>query len=78
VARIAINRVRANTTIGKGVREVLVAAGLSVLRTELGDRVAYQEALAAGRGVTTYEPKGMAATEVRALYDELFEQGEST
>jgi cellulose biosynthesis protein BcsQ len=43
-----------------------------VLRSELGDRVAYQEAIGFGQGVTTYAPRDPAAAEVRALYDEIF------
>ena len=38
----------------------------------LGFRVAYQEALVCGRGVTTHDPTGAATREIRRLYDELF------
>lgn len=59
------------TAIGQGAREVLGGGGLPVLRAEVWHRVAYQEALAAGRGASTYAPRGAAALEVRQLLDEL-------
>lgn len=59
------------TVIGKGARESLAEAGVPLLRTELGFRVAYQEAPAAGLGVAQYAPTSEAATEVRELTDEV-------
>ncbi len=50
---------------------MLEGGGLPILDAELAYRVAYQEALAAGQGVTAYAPKDAAAAEVRALVDEL-------
>lgn len=44
---------------------------LPILETELGYRIAYQEAFAAGQGVTGYDPKNVAAAEIRDLVDEL-------
>jgi len=41
------------------------------MATELGHRVAYQQALGAGLGVTTFDPDSHAAGEVRALADEI-------
>lgn len=70
-AGVLLTRVQARTTLGKSAREVLAETGLAVLESELGYRVAYQEALAAGLGVTTYAPHDAAADEVRALLDEL-------
>lgn len=62
------------TTLGQGARDAMGAAGLKVMQTELCYRVAYQEAPAAGLGVTEYAPKDQAAVEVRALVDELLEE----
>lgn len=70
-AAIIITRKQARTALGRVAREALEATGLDVLRTELGYRVAYQEALATGQGVTEYAPRDPAAAEVRALLDEL-------
>jgi chromosome partitioning protein len=68
---VLINRRKAGTRIGKSARDVLAEAGVAVLRTELGARVAYEEAPAAGVGVAQYLPASEAATEVRALTDEI-------
>jgi chromosome partitioning protein len=70
-AVVLITRKVARTAIGAGARAALGASSLPVLHTELGYRVTYQEAPAAGAGVTGYEPDGAAAAEVRALVDEL-------
>lgn len=69
-AVVLLSRVVARTAIGAGARDALAGCGLPILRTSLGFRVAYQEALAAGLGVAQYEA-GEAADEVRALTDEL-------
>ena len=69
-AALLITR-KTQTTIGAHAREALTDAGVPILATELGFRVAYQEAPAAGLGVTTYAPRDRAAAEVRALVDEL-------
>jgi chromosome partitioning protein len=70
-ASVLITRKGARTAIGKGAREALKDCGLPVLATELGYRIAYQEAPAAGLGVAQYAPRDAAALEVRALVDEL-------
>lgn len=70
-AVVLITRKVARTAIGAGAREALAASSLPVLNTELGYRVTYQEAPAAGLGVTAYQPDSAAAAEVRALADEL-------
>lgn len=69
-----ITRKVKRTAIGAGAREALGASGLKVLRTELGYRVAYQEAPAAGLGIAQYAPRDAAATEVKNLVDELLEE----
>jgi chromosome partitioning protein len=68
---VVITRRVARTTLGAQARDVLASSQLRVLAAELGHRVAYQEALAAGLGVTGYAPTSAAAAEVRALADEL-------
>ena len=70
-AVVLITRKVARTSVGAGAREALAGAGLPVLSTELGYRVTYQEAPAAGQGPTTYDPSSPAAEEVRALATEL-------
>jgi len=71
LAVVLITKKVARTTIGKQAREALQEAGLPLLSTELGFRVPYQEAPAAGLGIAQYAPKDPAAGEVRALVDEL-------
>ncbi len=71
-ATVVITRKKAGTALGRSAREDLVAKGLPVFETELGDRIAYQEAIGFGLGVTTYTPHDSAADEIRALYDEIF------
>jgi chromosome partitioning protein len=70
-AVLLLTRQTAHTTLGRSAREVLETSGLPVLQTELGYRVAYQEAPAAGLGVTAYEPGGKAAREILCLLHEL-------
>lgn len=69
-AAIVITRVQSGTSSGKHARKVLEASGVPVLRASLRYRVAYQDALNAGLGVTAYD-RGEAAREVRKLVDEI-------
>jgi chromosome partitioning protein len=68
---VLITRKQGRTALGKGARAVLETSGLAVLRSELGYRVAFQEAVAAGQGVTTFAPRDPSAREVFGLLDEL-------
>lgn len=72
-AAIVITRKVARTAIGRSARSVLEDVGVHVLSQELGFRVAFQEAVAAGLGVTQYGSNSVAADEVRGLVDELEE-----
>ena len=75
LAAVLLTRQQPRTSVGQSARAVLAAGGLPLLAAELGYRVAYQEALAAGQGVTTYAPHSEAAAEVRALFDEITQLG---
>lgn len=79
-AAIVITRKQGRTTLGKSARAVLEQSGVTVLESELSYRISYQEALAAGSGVSQYCPRDPAAREVRALLTELekFVHGEET
>jgi chromosome partitioning protein len=70
VACVVITRKQPRTALGKEARSVLEKSGLTVLSSELLYRVAYQEALAAGSGVTGRR-RDAAACEVQALFEEL-------
>lgn len=74
-AAVLVTRKQGRTALGQGARDVLASGGLPVLASELGYRVAYQEAAASGQGVSTYAPRGEAAAEVRALLDEVLALG---
>ena len=70
-AAVLLTRKANRTALGRGAREALADCGLPILAAELGLRVAYQEAPAAGMGPAQYAPRDPAAAEVRALTDEL-------
>jgi chromosome partitioning protein len=70
-ARVLITRKIPGTVIGNRARGILEQLGLPVLGAELGQRITYQEAPAAGRGPSTYAPTSPAAGEVRRLVTEL-------
>lgn len=69
---IVINKKRTGTAAAKGAREALLSAGLPVFGSEIGLRQAFQEALAAGMGVSAYAPRDSASDELRALVGEIF------
>lgn len=70
-AMVLITRKVPGTVIGASARAALTETGLPILKTELGFRVAYQEAPAAGLGVAQYAPKSEAAEEIRDLTTEV-------
>lgn len=67
---VVVTRKR-QTSIGKGARDDLAAAGVPVLSVELAERVAYQQSMGEGRGVPSLPATNAAAKEVRALADEI-------
>jgi chromosome partitioning protein len=69
--RILITRKQGRTALGRSAREELEKSGIELLKTEVGYRVAFAEALGAGQGVTAYAPRDAAADETRALVSEL-------
>jgi chromosome partitioning protein len=71
VAALVLNRVQPRTAMSRSVRDGLRGVGVPLLRAELTQRVAHMDAIAVGRGVTTYAPTSPAAAELRALFDEL-------
>ena len=65
-----ISRKQPRTSLGKDARSVLEQSGVRVLDSEIVYRVAYQEALASGSGVTGRR-RDPAACEVQALFQEV-------
>ncbi|MBV9950287.1 MAG: AAA family ATPase [Myxococcales bacterium] len=70
-ACVLITRKQRRTALGRNARQVLSASGLQVLETELAFRVAYQEALATGQGISTFAPRDAGAREIHDLAVEL-------
>src|SRR5579859_3134776 len=71
IACVLITRKQGRTALGKAARKVLESTGLPVLDTELGSRIAYQEALASGQGITSYAVRDAGTREIFDLLDEL-------
>ena len=71
LARVVLNQQQSRTALSRGVRDALTGVGAVVLESELGDRVAYGEAPAAGQGVTSYAAGSSAGLELQALADEI-------
>lgn len=67
---LVITRKAPRTKLGQSAREVLEEVGFPVLQAEGTFRVAWQESLAAGQGVTVYAPRDKAAEEARAILEE--------
>jgi chromosome partitioning protein len=67
---VLFNRVD-QTNLSELVRKELVELGVPLLKSQLGSRVAFREAMAAGCDVVALDPGSEAASEARALYREL-------
>jgi chromosome partitioning protein len=70
-ACVLVTRKQSRTALGKGARKVLESCGLPVLESEIGYRIAFQEAMALGMGITTYAPRDVGTKETFNLLDEL-------
>lgn len=70
-ARVVLNRIDRRTALGQGLGDAAAAAGLEVMESTLGNRVAYPEAIGGGQGVVSYAPGSAAADEVNALLKEV-------
>lgn len=70
-AAVVITRKVSGTVMGREARAALERVELPVLATEIGHRVMFSEAIAAGKGITTYAAGSVAANETRRLVDEL-------
>jgi chromosome partitioning protein len=65
-----LNRVD-RTSLSERVRKALVELDVPLLKSQLGSRVAYREAMEAGCDVVAFDSSSEAANEARALYREL-------
>lgn len=71
VAQLVRTRVQPRTALAESVRSALGRTRLPLLDASCGLRVAYPESMMAGEGVSTFQPRGAAAAEIRRLFDEL-------
>lgn len=72
-AAIVLNRVPPISRLRETVQADLTARGLPLLRSVIGNRTGFASAFAEGLGVTEAMPRSSAASELRALMDELME-----
>lgn len=70
-AAVLVNKRLVGTVLHQDARAMFKEWGLPVLRSELCSRVAYQEAITGGYGVTEYAEGQQAGDEISALVDEL-------
>lgn len=72
--RILLNRTN-QTAISKTMRDTISDYGFTVLETELPQLVDYQDSIVQGLGVTEYKSGSVAARRVRALMQEILQNG---
>ncbi len=68
---LALVRRASQTALGRRARSVVEQAPMPVLQAETTYRIAWQESISAGQGVAQYAPKDKAATELRAMVNEV-------
>ena len=71
---IVLNMVRPNTIVSKEAQEALAEyeSDIPLLAETLHNRVAYKTSISQGLGVSEYEPRGKAASEIQALFARIF------
>lgn len=70
-AIIVLNRVPPRANLTDEMLAEVEDYGAKIAKTRLGNRVAFASALAEGRAVGEMQPRGQAATEIRALAKEI-------
>ena len=69
--RFLINRLVMKTTIGRDVGDALKEYPFKAFETAITQRVVFAESAAGGLSVLEFAPKGPAASEIRALLEEI-------
>lgn len=72
-AGILLTMVQPQTTVAAVARKQLSEWSFPVFETEIGHRVSFVEAAWNGLSVLEHDPKGQAASDIRAFYKELLE-----
>jgi chromosome partitioning protein len=67
---LALNRKIANTAIGRDVRDALAELGVPILKSDIGQRVAFAESAASGSTVLD-QKRSKAAREIKSFVNEL-------
>jgi chromosome partitioning protein len=70
-ALIVLNRVPPRARVADSLVAEMTRAGMPLSRTSLGNRTAFVASMIDGRGVTEFDPRSAAATEIRLLADEV-------
>ena len=71
---LVVNRMPARSRLASDMVEKLMALNIGVARSTLGNRVAFAETMASGRGVSEAEPGSPAAVEIDALGQEIWDR----
>lgn len=74
-ARVLLTRRALRTRLGDQARETLAQGGIPLLKSELRQRILYQQSKGQGAGITQLAPTDPAAEEVRQLLRELLTLG---
>ena len=74
--KLLINRIIPGTRVGRDARKAMEVFEMDVFSTELCQRVAFIDAMAAGVSVMQYAPSSKAADEIERLCEELVPQAE--
>ncbi len=74
--RLLISKKIPRTRIGREAREAIETYGMKLFATEIGQRVAYVQAMISGMSVLKYAPGSDAAAEVERLCAEILSIGE--
>ena len=75
-AAFVVSRKHGNTVIGREAKSYAADQDISILRTEIFNRVAFAEALTVGRTIFEWAPRSAAAREIERLTKELLKFNE--
>lgn len=73
-ARLVLNRAPAASRLRAQVEAEIAERGLRLLSATLGNRAGFANAFAGGLGITEASPRSLAATELRALLEEILRE----
>lgn len=65
-----LSRVIGNTVLGRDIRDMVSAHGMTIFKQPITQRVAFAEALTVGQSIFEYDPKGQGAKEFDAFMRE--------